>query len=225
MKSVAHLLLLFSLLTWQANAESPSQAASSLSKFESVVSLESVHLGARILSAEEVESSFISDLNRGYLVLEVGIDPGDQKIDLERSDFILILPESERELKAEVPALVAAHLQKTAPERRTVDLYPGGGIGYETGSYDPWGRRRQGGITTRAGIGVGIGKERPGSTPQDREVMALELSERGLPEEVVERPVSGHLYFRLPDDVKPDTYTLQYRGLADPLTLDLKKPN
>ena len=76
-------------------------------------------------------------------------------------------------------------------------------IGYESGrrGYDP----TTGGIYTSTGAGVVVGETSPSSNPRNEEVMALELSEKGLPGGTFTKPVSDHLYFRVGKDTLKDT--------------------
>ena len=87
------------------------------------------------------------------------------------------------------------------------------GIGYERGRvYDPATGQEQkvGGVYTSTGVGVGVGtRGGPARTERDREVMELELTEKGLPEGSTKKPVAGYLYFPLPEKKKSDAYQLE----------------
>ena len=96
------------------------------------------------------------------------------------------------------PKTLAAILNRTAASDREVALYPSAGIGYESGPsvYNPaTGRQRVGGLSTSVGVGVGVGPSQSGASEQERRVMKMELSEKGLPETTASKPLSGYLYF------------------------------
>jgi hypothetical protein len=76
---------------------------------------------------------------------------------------------------------------------------------------------------TSAGVGVGVGGQRPpqpGSTEADRRTMELELSEKGLPEGNTASPVSGYLYFTVPKK-KNVKYQLEYMLNGNKVVLPL----
>lgn len=154
--------------------------------------------GAVLLTADQVKRNFAADLARCCLVLEVALYPAkDGRLDVSLNDFTLRVGGTDVAIKPSSPRLLAATLQKTAPARRDVTVSPSVGIGYESGRvYDPaTGRTRGGGVYTSAGAGVGVGDKRPASSDSDREVMELELGEKGLPEGTATAPVAGYVYF------------------------------
>jgi hypothetical protein len=194
-------------------------------------------VGAALLTADQVHGSFSSDLNRAYLVVEVGLFPHEQ-IDVSQLDFTLLPAGTQVVLRPVQPKVVAAVLQKPLKERQKasapgdITVYPTVGVGYETGSvYDPaTGRRRAGGWTTAAGVGVGIGDSSPtyppppGSSPADRQTMETELTEKGLADApAVNRPVAGYLYFPFPGKKKDVAYDLEYRYRNEKVRLPLGK--
>jgi hypothetical protein len=182
-------------------------------------------VGAALLTPDQVRGSFSSDLNRGYLVLEVGVYPKGE-VDLGRGDFALRAAGTQTVSYAVSPKVIAGVLQKAASKGNDVTLYPTVGVGYESGpSYDPaTGTQRRGGWTTGAGVGVGVGGNdpRPASTGQDRKTMELELSDKGLPEGKFTQPVAGYLYFPIPARKKPAAYELEYMGRTARLLLPLQ---
>src|SRR5262245_45250447 len=161
--------------------------------------MEGVAVGAALLTQEQVRHNFVSDLNRGYLVVEVSAYPdASEVIELARHHFVLKTAEGTNLSRAADPKTVAGVLARTAGSDRDVALYPSVGIGYESGPrvYDPvTGTPRGGGLTTSAGVGVGIGPSQSGASEQDRRTMETELSEKGLPDIKTSKPVSGYLYF------------------------------
>lgn len=176
-------------------------------------------VGAARLSNEQVKNSFSSDLERGYVVVEVGVFPGKATVDLRRSDFVLraSTKDSATILRPESPETVAGVLQKKSRQAKSggVDLYPHGGVGYSTGTRDPYGNRYPGGWSTEAGVGVGVGNPAgtpaPAGTDADRRTMATELRDKVLPEGEHTAPVAGYLYFPITGKDKA-SYQLEYKA-------------
>jgi len=192
-------------------------------------------IGAELLTAEQVHGSFSSELNRAYLVVEVGLFPNEQ-VNVSALDFSLTPAGTQTVLRPVRPAVVAAVLQKPAPDTRKpsapgdINVYPTVGIGYESGSvYDPaTGRRRGGGWTPAAGVGVGVGgagggPPPPASTGADRRTMETELSEKVLPDGATARPVAGYLYFPFPGKKREGSYDLVYTYQGEKFGLPLGK--
>lgn len=192
----------------------------------------SLSLGAARLSNEQVKNSFSSDLDRGYIVVEVGIFPGQSAVDLRRDDFVLRSSGKNGAdlLRPASPQTVAGVLQKKNKQagKGGVDLYPSVGVGYSTGTRDPYGNRYPGGWDTQVGVGVGVGGNNnpPASSDADRRTMETELRDKTLPEGEQTRPVAGYLYFPIASKDKV-SYQLEYKTPGgDKLVLplpDLKK--
>ena len=175
-----------------------------------------IALGARMLAASEVRKTFVSDVNRCCLVVELAIYPGkNQSFDVSLNDIALQAKDSQAAAKPSSSQVVAASLQKKARDQRDVTVSPSAGIGYGTGPvYDPvYGSQRGRGVYTTTGVGVGVGvggdDNQPGSSDKDRGVMETELSEKALPEGSASSPVAGYLYFSLPRN-KKTSYQLHY---------------
>ena len=193
-------------------------------------------IGAELLTAAQVHGSFSSELNRAYLVVEVGFFPGEQT-DVTLLDFSLVPAGTQTVLRPVRSKVIAAVLQKKPADTRKpsapgdVTVYPTVGVGYESGpSYDPvTGRRRGGGWTTSAGVGVGVGgaggqgAPPPASTSADRRTMETELSEKSLPEGPTARAVAGYLYFPFPGKKKDLAYDLVYTHHGEKIVLPLGK--
>jgi hypothetical protein len=187
--------------------------------------VEGVAIGAALLTAEQVRHNFVSDLNRGYLVVEVSAYPNvSEGIELARHDFVLKTADGTNLSRPADPKTVAAILNKTAGSDREVTLYPSVGIGYESGPrvYDPvTGTPRGGGLSTSAGVGVGVGPSQSGASEQDRRTMEMELSEKGLPGIKTSKPVSGYLYFPVTGKKKSGLLLECGLGREKPLVLKL----
>jgi hypothetical protein len=181
-------------------------------------------LGAKLLTADEVRRAFTSDVNRCCMVIEVGLYPSkDKAADVSLNDFVLHVKNTDTASKASSAKVVAASLQKKARDTRDVTVSPTVGVGYGTGpSYDPVYGPHGGGVTTAAGVGVGIGSrgDQPGSSEKDRSVMETELSEKGLPEGTASAPVGGYLYFSIPRNKKV-AYQLEYMLNGEKVLLTL----
>lgn len=183
-------------------------------RYPSHIEVEGGEVGAALLTLEQMRKSFVTDIDRCCVVVEIAIYPtGKNTLEISWDQFTLRVPETDIAAKPSSPELLAAKLQKTAPTKRQVSVYPTVGIGYEKGprGHDqPTGRTSRGGVYTSVGVGVGVGTTRPGSTEEDRATMELELSEKGLPEGAVSVPVAGFLYFSLPEAKDKKTFELEY---------------
>lgn len=183
-------------------------------------------VGARLLSAEQIRRTFATDLNRHHLVVEVSLYPESGiPIEVSRTHFALRAAGSDAASKPSNPRAVAAMTLQRSGEGRDVTLYPQVGIGYESGrTYDPvtGQERKGGGVYTSAGVGVGLGPRETTQTDKDREVMELELTEKGLPEGPTNKPVAGYLYFPYSEKKKSDAYQLECTLGGAKLVLALK---
>ncbi len=186
---------------------------SNASRYPTHVQVEGASLGARLLTPEQARKTFVSDVNRCCVVVEVGVYPTkDKAADLSLNDFVLRVKNAEIAAKPSSAKVVAASLQKRAQDQRDVTVSPTVGVGYGSGTaYDPVYGPRSGGVYTSAGVGVGIGSrsDQPGSTDKDRAVMETELSEKGLPEGSTVAPIAGYMYFPIHRDRKA-VYQLEY---------------
>lgn len=95
-------------------------------------------VGAARLSNEQLKNSFSSDLARGFVVVEVGIFPGKEAVDVRRGDFLLraSMKNGADMVRPASPETVAGVLQKKnrqAAKSGGIDVYPHGGVGYSTG--------------------------------------------------------------------------------------------
>jgi hypothetical protein len=156
-------------------------------------------LAAKVLSPQEVEKLFASDLNRGYIVVEVAVYPQHGgAVEVSQGKFLLRQDDSRDYARAAKPSDAAGALQRKNAKRgsgRDVTLYPQVGVGYSTGG--PY-YGRGGGWNTSVGVGVGVGpNDAPASTEADRDAMETELTDKGLPAGRFDKPVAGYLYFPL----------------------------
>jgi hypothetical protein len=173
-----------------------------------------ISLGAKLLSREKARRTFVSDVNRCCMVLEVALYPGNaSSLNVSLNDFALRSKNAVSATKPSSAKIVAASIQQKAAGDRDVAVYPSAGIGYESGTvYDPvtGAPRRAGGVYTQAGVGVAVGgSDGPGVSDKDRGVMETELREKGLPEGTTSIPVAGYIYFPVMPKKKGD-YELEY---------------
>ena len=175
-------------------------------------------LEARLLKQAEISHQFVSDVNRGHLVVEVTLEPTAGAIDIHRTDFQLTVSGDTERIAAAEPASVAAYLQKTAPAYRDVTVTPEVGVIYRAGrpqpdpTFDPnypidRASRR---VTIRTGTDIQFGNQTGGLTDEDRKVMETELSDKELSEGKTNRRVVGYLYFRVDHPQKVDRISLDY---------------
>ena len=174
-------------------------------------------IGAAPLSEVQARRAFATDLNRGYIVVEVGMFPeGGIPVEIKTDDFSLRIAGSKTVLRPAPPQTIAAALQKNPPTQHDVTIYQTSGIGYETGGRDIYGNRYPGGLITSEGVAVGIGESQPASTDADRRVMETELKDKQLPQGRADKPVGGYLYFPRPAKQKakpPAAYQLEYKDV------------
>lgn len=180
-------------------------------------------VGAEIMPADQVRSTFSTDLFRGYVVVEVAVYPrAGEPFNVSASDFLLHCG-TQIVRPGNPNAIATAKQRQNAPRRSDVDIYPSVGVGYESGR-DTYGRSR--GVYTTSGVGIatgGAGSPRPASTDQDRRTMALELEEKQLPEGPATKPLAGYLYFPFPSSKQKNVaYELEYDGPAGRMHLLLK---
>jgi hypothetical protein len=162
-----------------------------------------VSIGAALLTSDEVRKTFVSEVNRCCVVVEVSLYPlKDKPQPVSLDDYSVRVAGSDAAVKPSSAKVVAASIQKSAESQRDITVSPSVAVGYESGAY--------GGHGTYKAVGVGVGISEPGShsgsSDRDRDTMQTELSEKGLPEGTASAPVAGYLYFSL---TKKKNTTLQ----------------
>lgn len=193
---------------------------SDAAKYPAHIARDGESIGASLLTPAQLKKDFVSDM-KDYVVIEVAIYPG-SPLDVSLDDFSLRPPNSDIAVRPLSPRLAAARVQRDKTAKRTVDVYPSVGVGYETGrTYDPiTGQQRPGGVYTSTGVGVGVGGP-SGPSDRDRGVMEMELAEQALSEGTAAAPVAGHLYFPSSAKRKSGIYELEYRLRGQKVTLKL----
>jgi hypothetical protein len=191
-------------------------------------------IGATLLTAGQAKKTFATEIDRCCMVVEVALFPQkDGLTEVSLGDFALRIVGKDIATRPSSAEVVAGKLQRMSEPKtdgHDVAVYPSGGVGVQTGGIDPvTGQPRRGGVTTTtsAGVGVGVGgppqppQSQPGLSDADRRTMELELKEKGLPEGNTANPVSGYLYFSLPQH-KNSKYQLEYMVNGNKITLDLR---
>ena len=188
-------------------------------------------VGATLLTAEQTRKLFVTEISRCCVVVEVAVYPQpENSVTVSIGDFVLRSGNLDIATRASSPELIAAMLPHRGPDTASggtdVVITPTAGVGYQTGGYDPvTGRQRPGGVYTSTGVGVGVGAGGSGPPPtsdRDRHVMELELKEKGLPEGKALNPVSGYLYFAVPNrKEKKANYKLEYTLNGNKMVLPL----
>ena len=173
-----------------------------------------VHMGAKLLSREEARKTFVSNVNRCCLVLEIALYPDQaNSLNVSLNDFALRYKSAASATKPSSPKVVASTIQQKAESDRDVTVSTTTGVGYESGTgYDPntGAPSRSNGVYTQAGVGVAIGDSNgPGTSDKDRDVMETELTEKGLSEGATTKAVAGYIYFPVLPKKKGD-YQLEY---------------
>ena len=190
------------------------EARAEASRYPASAQQTQLSIGAQWLTVEQIRQSFSTEPHRSVLVVEVAVYPAKgRSIDVSRSAFTIRPAGSNKASKPLHPRAVAQTAERRSGEGLDTDVYQQVGIGYESGRVsDPatGQERKESRVYTSTGAGAGIGtRGGPAKSERDREVMELELTEKGLPEGTVSRPVAGYLYFPVSEKKKSDLYHLE----------------
>ena len=190
-------------------------------------------VAAAVVPKEQVGKQFTTDLSRdGYMVMEIAIYPGHgQEVPVAARDFLLTDGHGTALRPASPETIAARYDRKHAPpEIKTpgnVQVYNSSTIGYGTGTYDG---RRQGGVYTAEGVGVGVGNPGPTAAPTstaqpDGYEIRQELQGKSLPEGRMDHTVAGYLYFPKPlGKVGKEGYRLTWYGPDNQVHLNIPLP-
>lgn len=199
-----------------------------VSDYEQRAQTPAAEFGAELLSQEETRKTFVSDIGRAYLVVELGVFPKDSfGVDIQWRNIVLRDEASGEFYRPASPESIASYLYKATPKSRDVTVQESVSVIYTTGGggYDPYGRYPPRGVSTQVGVGVGVGDSRPGPVPEDRDTMELELGEQSLPEGIASKPVAGYLYFPVTGkDRKKARLVLEAVAGGQTATFDLGTP-
>jgi hypothetical protein len=174
-------------------------------------------IGATELNSDQVRKSFVSDVNRCCLVVEVAFYPQkDKPIKISLDDFSLKAADNDTLVRPYSASAVAATLQEKPDSGHQVTTGGSVGVGYESGTYiDPVTGvpTKVHGVTTETRVDVGVAPSDPSQAPpkHDHDAIEAELAQKGLPEGSASAPVAGFLYFPLSvKKKKKSTLQLQY---------------
>ena len=192
-------------------------------------------IAARVVPPNEVKNLFAFDISKNYVVFEVACYPeANGRIQLQADDFV-VTPSDKSALvqRADSQTVAATIQQKNTPRPPSavpVTVYTEANVGYESGT-DPYTGRRVHGVYRGGGVGVSNAPApqqypRPGSDPQDRDMLESQLWNRSLPEGNFTAPVAGYLYFpaSLLKKKSNGVYLLQYRNIDLPVPAKPAKP-
>ncbi len=216
--------LVLSVFAWAAPKGTAPR--SSASDYPAHAQQDGISLGAKLLTSTEVRKTFVSDLNRCCVVVELAAFPkAGQTLAVSLDDITLRVVGTDTAARPSSATVISAALQKGAQGQRDVTVAPVVTVGYQSGTaYDPTtGTVRGGGVYTGAGVGVGVGQRdnQPGASEKDRSVMETELREKGLPEGDANHPVAGYVYFQIPKS-KNAKYELQYKVNGNTVQISFK---
>ncbi len=182
-------------------------------------------VGATLLTADQARHSFVSDVSRCCLVVEVAFyPPKDVPLNISLNDFVLKVKGTDVAVKPSSAQVIAASLQKKARSDRDVTVSPSHSVTYQSGhGYDPVTDTQGSGTTQTSSVIVGIGHPypNPASTDKDRSDMEAELSEKGLPEGAASTPVAGYIYFTISSKKKDANRQLECKLGESTIVLSL----
>jgi len=189
-------------------------------------------LAAAVLTPQEVKKQFATDLNKGYVVVEIAVFPqAGQDVTLSTKDFMARYGSGSEIERPVSPDTIAARLgKKDSPSSPDlpgkVHVYTGETIGYEHGTVGPNGRSG-GGVYTATTTGVGVG-DRPYPPPppassggMDAAGIQAELDDLSLPDKTITENTGGYLYFAKPGKGKSSPLHLTYYGEQGKIELAL----
>ena len=191
-------------------------------------------IAARIVPPNEVKNLFAFDITKNYVVLEVACYPeANGRVQFQTDDFIIkVNDKGEVAHRADSQTVAAVIQQKNTPRPPSAaptTVYTEANVGYESGT-DPYTGRRVHGVYTGGGVGVSNAPTpqqypRPGSEPQDRDMLENQLWNKSLPEGAFTAPVAGYLYFPASLLKKSKgSYLLQYQSADSSSKIDLPVP-
>ena len=190
-------------------------------------------LAAAVLTPDQVKKRFATNLNHGYVVVEVAVFPTrDHDATVASRDFMARFTANadfERPVSSQV---IAARLGKNYTPPKPPDaldrvhVYVTETVGYEHGSGSNG--RSTNGVYTGTTVGAGVGdpaypppSTQNSSVPMDRAAIQAELEELSLPERPLTEDSAGYLYFDKPSKGKGSPLKLTYYGQQEDIELTL----
>lgn len=184
-------------------------------------------IGAAQLSRKQVRKTFVSNLRKDYIVVEIGVFPK-TTLKLSSSDFTLRVANSDTPIASADPRAMAARINEKDQKGTDVAVYPYETVTYSTGGdpYDPYYGPNHHGVTTSTGVNVATKPNRrdPKTRAGDTSAMVAELTEKSLPESEIVKPVGGYIYFSVTGE-EASSYALEYKFQdGTTVVLPLSKP-
>lgn len=175
-------------------------------------------IGARQLSKTQIRDAFVPDINRQYVVVEVGVFPdAGANVKVTRDQFTLTTSEGETMRPVESREVADSIATQNGWDRTSTRTAVG--VGVETaGGRDIDTGTRTGGVYTSTEVMTTIGR-RQASIDRVRK----ELDRKMLPEATVTTATAGYLLFRRPAN-KPSSYELHFKVDARSVLLVLPHP-
>jgi hypothetical protein len=185
-------------------------------------------LGAAQLSAKQVRKTFVSNIGKNYVVVEVAVYP---KADtsIAPQSFTLREADSQETISPADPQLMASRINEKNQKGTNYDIYPVETVTYTTGSApdDPYYNNggKTSGVNHSTGVMVDMNskKKNPKTSAADQKAMTAELSEKSLPAVETAKPVAGFLYFPV-SSAKHSAYQLEYQSPQGTVILPLPAP-
>ena len=184
-------------------------------------------IGAAELSRKQVRKTFVSNMRKDYVVVEVGVFPKNG-LKLSPADFVLHAANSDKAIAPADPKTMASRINEKDQKGTDVAVYPYETVTYSTGGdpYDPYYGPNHHGVTTSTGVNVVTKPNRrdPKTRAGDASAMVAELTEKSLPESEISKPVGGYIYFPITGE-EASSYTLEYKSQdGTTVLLPLPKP-
>jgi hypothetical protein len=185
-------------------------------------------LAAAQLSAKQVRKTFVSNVGKDYVVVEIAVYPKTET-SIAPQNFTLRAADTNDTIHPADPKLMASQINEKDQKGNDIAIYPVTEVTYSTGSApdDPYYYRngRNSGLSTSAGVMVDVNskKKNPKTSAADSKAMTAELSEKSLPAVAATKPVAGYLYFPISAD-KHLAYQLEYQTPAGTVVLPLPSP-
>jgi len=110
----------------------------SANRYPSHAEKDGVSVGAALLTSDEVHKTFVSEVNRCCLVVEVAFYAAKDKPQaVSLDDFSVRVVGAETAVKPSSAKVVAASIQKSAESQRDITVSPSVGVGRESGTPEP----------------------------------------------------------------------------------------
>jgi hypothetical protein len=207
-------------------ASQASVPRASASKYASHAQQEGISIGAELLTRKQVAKEFVADVNRCCVVVQIAVFPkNDSALQLSLGDFSLLVEGSDIPIKPQSANVIAAILEKKNNSNSNIGVTTAAGVGYGSGTSTDSATgqpTKVHGVYTTASVAVAVGASVPPAVAdREREAMAQELGEKGLPEASISVPVAGYLYFSIPKPKKDTRYRLEYSLKSGTIVLKL----